>query len=232
MAERASVVLKTLHCIKQNDEASQGSEPYVWPFLAALPFGDFQSTPKGGTTQAAPKLVLGNELAPGQSVPLQPPFNALSIDFKTGQRDHQVVLVVGLLEDDRTNPVAIAAGQEAFLRTLNRQAGRYLEYLATDPEDAIPIALDIADDARTAAMEAIAAKMTTLDIVFNRRDDMLGIAIRGFRKPLANGTRNFVLTLDSPGNRFTIDGSFSFRTPIQDPGHEPTEGPNQPVLSG
>ena len=135
MVTQAIVVLETLHCIRESDLGGNShSEPYVWPFLGIITSNSFETTPTAAIISDS-RNVIKNEMRAGDIAPIPYPLNTLIANFQDDQTNRQLLLVVGLWEQDDTPMSAVQTGYQAFLDELHAAIGSNL------------LALSQADDA-------------------------------------------------------------------------------------
>jgi len=114
MSVQAIVTLNTLRCIKESDRGgSSHSEPYLWPFLAAVSSNSYETTPTAAIL-AECRRIRKQEMKAGQSVLLDFPGNRLTATYQDGQTGQALILIVALLEADDTPEHAIQAGYQAY----------------------------------------------------------------------------------------------------------------------
>ena len=137
MSVQAIVTLNTLGCIKESDRGgSSHSEPYLWPFLAAVSSNSYETTPTAAIL-AECRRIRKQEMKAGQSVSLDFPGNRLTATYQDGQTGQALILIVALLEADDTPEHAIQAGYQAYLDELKLRVGLNLLTLkeAVDTHD-------------------------------------------------------------------------------------------------
>jgi len=137
MSVQAIVTLNTLRCIKESDRGgSSHSEPYLWPFLAAVSSNSYETTPTAAIL-AECRRIRKQEMKAGQSVSLDFPGNRLTATYQDGQTGQALILIVALLEADDTPEHAIQAGYQAYLDELKLRVGLNLLTLkeAVDTHD-------------------------------------------------------------------------------------------------
>jgi len=126
MVTQAIVVLETLHCIRESDSGGHShSEPYIWPFLGIITSNSFEVTPTAAILSDS-RNVIKSEMRAGDTAPIPYPLNTLIANFQDGQTNRQLLLVVGLWEQDDTPMSAVQAGYQAFLDELNTAIGSNL----------------------------------------------------------------------------------------------------------
>jgi hypothetical protein len=142
MATQATVTLDSLHCTLESDEAGHShSEPYVWPFLAIISSNTFDTTPTAASLSDS-RRVLQNEMRAGDTATIPYPLNTLSATFEDDQTDRQLILVVGLFEQDDTPIKAVQAGYQAFLDELHKALGSNLLRLHNASPDDVQVIID------------------------------------------------------------------------------------------
>lgn len=126
MVTQAIVVLETLHCIRESDLAGTShSEPYIWPFLGIITSNSFETTPTAAIISDS-RNVIKSEMRAGDISPIPYPLNTLIANFQDDQTNRQLILVVGLWEQDDTPVSAVQAGYQAFLDELQAAIGSNL----------------------------------------------------------------------------------------------------------
>ena len=134
MVTQAIVVLETLHCIRESDSGGNShSEPYIWPFLGIITSNSFDSTPEAAILSDS-RNVIKNEMRAGDISPIPYPLNTLIANFQDDQTNRQLLLVVGLWEQDNTPISAVQAGYQAFLNELRAAIGSNLIALSQADE--------------------------------------------------------------------------------------------------
>jgi hypothetical protein len=137
MSIQAIVTLNTLTCIQESDRGgSSHSEPYLWPFMAAVSNNSFETTPTAAIL-AECRRIRKQEMKAGQSVSMDFPGNRLTATYQDGQTGQALILVVALLEADDTPEHAIQAGYQAYLDELKLRIGQNILTLksAVDTHD-------------------------------------------------------------------------------------------------
>ncbi len=135
MVSQVNVILETLHCIRESDSGGNShSEPYIWPFLGIITSNSFESTPTAAILSDS-RNVIKKEMRAGDIAPIPYPLDTLIANFQDSQTNRQLLLVVGLWEQDNTPMSAVQAGYQAFLDELHAAIGSNL------------LALSQADDA-------------------------------------------------------------------------------------
>lgn len=119
MATQAIITLETLRCVQESDRAGTShSEPYIWPALAIVRGGSLEMTPTAAILSDS-RNVIKSEMRRGESAAIGFPSHTLAAAFQDGETNLQLILVVGLWEDDDTPLVAVQAGYQAFLDELH-----------------------------------------------------------------------------------------------------------------
>ena len=239
MPDIASVTLTTLRCIQESDRGGKShSEPYIWPFMAAVSNNSFVTTPTAAILSDSRKIIR-NEMRAGQSATLDGPNNVLSTIYDDDQEGRTLILIVTLLEADDLPLSAVQAGYQAYLDELKKRVGLNLLILkeATDNNDAALLQETIDGIKRqvTARVtDAISDHLSTWEKIqvglgSLSPDDVMATAFAQFSGPLPGSfTLDFVGTAGDkkavlvPGGVFG-PGGFSLRF-VDVPIHYTLEG--------
>jgi hypothetical protein len=212
MSVSATAALQTIRCLAQTE--SSGSEPYIWPFLAATATnpGSFDTFPTAAILADSRKVVASSMKA-GASAPLIFPGNEVTHTFADDQTGCDALLVVALLEADDSRIVSMSTGYQAFLDELRAQLGHNMLALKTatpDERDAIIAAIKKAVQKK--AFDAVAGTLSAYEktkVFFGAMDtdDFLAVGYILFESLETTGAPTaFTLHLATSGNEYEIDG--------------------------
>lgn len=188
MALDASIVLETLHCIREREGGftgllGQGSEPYIWPVL--LRIDDFTLQTPSHVQVVGPglgnaRVVIKTDMQAGQTADIPASVGILRTRLESNVLFTRLILVVALWEHDGTPAAALHAGFLGFISELAVAIGNINTLLA----------LKDADDRKDAeALEAIIK--TIKSQVENRVESAIGNGLTGTQKAaIATGFLN------------------------------------------
>ena len=114
MLTDAVVILERLHCIREKDDESGHSEPYIWPALVWVDATTTVGVVAPPSNRA--RVVIDPDMRPGESADIVSSVGILSAHVEAGFR--AIILVAALWEGDFTPKHAVTAGFNAFTSEL------------------------------------------------------------------------------------------------------------------
>jgi hypothetical protein len=187
--------LERLDCFVQED-ASGGSEPYLWPMLLWVTDASIGSTtPVRSNHPHTPRTVLGQSVKAGAALTVPAAAGTVRTQLTEGDNLRKAIAVVSLLENDETPQHVVVAAYEEYVRALPAAVAAHLLELASDDSDVVDAATAaIKTEVKDAVKSAGSDEMTTWEKIkvgvgSLNLDDQVDAAFQG-----TTATQNLSLT--------------------------------------
>jgi hypothetical protein len=163
MARDATVILNELRCFAEED-ASGGSEPYIWPALIwvdDITLGTPEHVGIVAPAVANSRVQIASNMRGGQSVDIPAQVGFLRVRLEDDLRLQQLILVATLMEEDETPDKAVDAAYRAYVEALQREVGERILLLALASEQDRDVLIDqITAEVSRAASRAAEGALT------------------------------------------------------------------------
>jgi hypothetical protein len=159
---KLKLTLERLDCHVQED-ASGGSEPYLWPMLLWITEATIASpTPVRANHPHTPRTVLGQNVKAGATLTVPPAAGTVGTQLAEGDVLRQAIAVVTLLENDETPHHVVVAAYDEYVQALPAAVAAHLLELASgDPETVAAAKEAIKSEVKEAVKSAGSGEMTT-----------------------------------------------------------------------
>lgn len=187
--------LDRLECFTQQD-ASGGSEPYLWPMLLWVTDATIgTTTPVRSNHPHTPRTVLGQSVKAGASLTVPVAAGTIRTQLAAGDTLRKAIAVVSLLENDETPHHVVVAAYNAYVEALPAAVAAHLLELASDDQTVVDEATAaVTSEVEAAVKSAGSDEMTRWEkfkvgIGSLNLDDQVGSAFEG-----ATSTEDLSLT--------------------------------------
>jgi hypothetical protein len=177
--------LDRLECFTQQD-ASGGSEPYLWPMLLWVTDASIgTTTPVRSNHPHTPRTVLGQSVKAGASLAVPAAAGTVRTQLAAGDALRKAIAVVSLLENDETPHHVVVAAYDAYVEALPAAVAGHLLELASDDDTVVAAATAaVTSEVEDAVKSAGSDEMTTWEkfkvgIGSLNLDDQVGSAFEG-----------------------------------------------------
>lgn len=166
MARDAIVFFNSLTC-NVEDDASGGSEPYIWPVLLLIDNNTLDTPDLVGMARPAAanaRVTIRSGMRAGETAEIPPAVRRLQMRLEDGLPLQRLVLVVALLEEDETPGKAVRAGFTAFGDALRAGvASRILQLAFADDADRDFLIEQITEEVEAAVRDAISDALSAFE---------------------------------------------------------------------
>lgn len=163
MARDVTVNLNELRCFAQED-ASGGSEPYIWPALIWVDNITLDTPENVGIiapSTANSRVRIASNMRGGQTADIPASVGVLRVRLEDGLDLQQLILVVTLMEEDETPDKAVDAGYDAYVAALQREVGEQILLLGLASDEDREVLIDqITDEVARAVRLAAEGALT------------------------------------------------------------------------
>lgn len=225
MSTDAILRLETLRCLGE-DDASGGSEPYLWFALVWVDAQTLATPGRIGLTAistGSARSVVSNDMRAGQSAPVPVGASTLRVRLEDGRRNFRRLLpVVALWENDETPGDAMRAGYRAWVEGLRRElslavdaslrpGGPSLDSLLPDALRRVASGLGQAIGDALSGWDRFQLAIGSLNL-----DDFVAMAGRAWTGQI---NERFVLTLRKPNapDHYELEVSATLKPVVIDP---------------
>ena len=207
MSVHMEITLQTIRCIRQSED--DGSEPYIWPFLATMAMdpGTFDTFPTAASLADSRKIV-GNSMKAGSSAPLIFPGNWVTHSFMDNQTDCTALLVVAVMEADENRVESMQDGFQAYLDELRVQLGhKMLPMKNATPAERDAMIEEIKEAVKKRVEDAVRKTVGWWEGAWLDADVYYGAAYGLWENLNAGSAGPFTLEIVGvPGNHWEIEG--------------------------